>query len=255
MHILLPPSEGKIPGGRGRPLAPDDSPIGRGRCAVLTALETLVRGDREQAAEALLLPPGVAEDALAGNAAVAQSRTMPALRRYAGVVYDGLAYEQLSPAAQKLAGRRVHIFSGLLGVVRGDEAVPYYRVPAKASLPGIGVAGTYWRPILADVLRERLATGLILDLRSGDYAAMWRPDKTTAERVVTVRVLSKTPSGRYAVVSYHSKFAKGRLAAAVLEAAAAGTAFDSLDKIVQTGVNIGIQGETHKSHHLDLYTG
>lgn len=253
MHILLPPSEGKTPGGRGKPLAPDDSPLGRGRSAVLAGLERLVSGDPVKAAEALLLPPGVAGDALAANAAVRQSRTMPALRRYAGVVYDGLAYEQLSPAAQQLAGRRIHVFSGLLGVVRGNEAVPHYRVPAKAVLPGIGVAGTYWRPILDDVLRERLADGLILDLRSGDYAAMWRPDKATAERVVTVRILSKTPSGRYAVVSYNSKFAKGQLAAALLEAAAT-TEFDSIDKIAQTWVRIGIQGETHKSNHLDLYT-
>jgi len=254
VHILLPPSEGKTPGGRGKPLTPDDSALGRGRSALLAALDTLVAGDPAKAADALLLPPGVADDALTANAAVARSRTMPALRRYAGVVYDGLAYERLSPAAQKLAGRCVHIFSGLLGVVRGAEAVPNYRVPAKATLPGIGVAGTYWRPILTDVLRERLADGLIVDLRSSDYAAMWRPDKATAERVVTVRILSKTPSGRYAVISYNSKLAKGLLAAALLEAAAAGTQVDSAETIVQTWVRIGIQGETRNSHHLDLYT-
>lgn len=254
MHILLPPSEGKTPGGRGRPLTPDDSPLGRARCTVLAGLHALVTGDPAEAAEALLLPRGVAADALAANAAVAGSRTMPALRRYAGVVYDGLAYADLSPAAQRLAGRSLHIFSGLLGVVRGDEPVPYYRLPAKATLPGIGVAGAYWRPLLAEVLRERLADGLILDLRSSDYAAMWRPDKATTERVVTVRILSKRPSGSYAVVSYNSKFAKGRLAAALLEAATSGLVIDSLDKILQTCARIGIRGETPTPRHVDLYT-
>ena len=254
MHILLPPSEGKTPGGRGKPLSPDDSVLGRGRAAVLAGLDTLLAGDPAKAADALLLPPGVAGDALAANAAIARSRTMPALRRYAGVLYDGLAYQRLSPAARKLAGRRAHIFSGLLGVVRGADAVPNYRVPAKATLPGIGIAGTYWRPILTDVLSERLADGLIVDLRSSDYAAMWRPDKASAERVVAVRILSKTPSGRYAVISYNSKLAKGLLAAALLEAAATGTKLDSADSVVQIWTSIGIQGETRNSNRVDLYT-
>ena len=54
-------------------------------------------------------------------------------------------------------------------------AVPDYRVPAKATLPGIGVAATFWRPVLGVTVPALLAPGLVVDLRSSDYAAMWRP--------------------------------------------------------------------------------
>lgn len=254
MHILLPPSEGKHPGGRGRPLALS-GPLGAARGQVLDALDTLLAGDPEAAAEALLLPPGVTAGALAANAAVRRSRTVPALRRYGGVVYDGLDVPSLSPAALKLAGRSVNVFSGLLGVVRGDEPVPDYRVPAKATLPGLGIAGTFWKPVLTEVLPARFARGLVLDLRSSDYAAMWKPDRRTADRVLTVRVLSPVPSGKQAVVSFNSKYAKGRLAAALLERAAAGGTVDSADDVAAAWLGIGERAEQTRPGHLELYTG
>jgi cytoplasmic iron level regulating protein YaaA (DUF328/UPF0246 family) len=254
VHILLPPSEGKTPGGRGKPLAlsATHEPLVAARASVLAAVEKLVAGPADKAASALMLPAGVAADAIATNAAARTSATMPALRRYAGVVYDGLDLSTLSPAAAKLAGRRVVIFSGLLGVVRGDEPVPNYRVPAKAQLPGIGIAGTFWRPVLTDVLRTRFGDDLIVDLRSSDYAAMWRPDKQHAGRVATFRFLSRTPSGKYAVVSYNSKFAKGRLATALLEAEAAGSPISSVEDIAAHWH--GPRVEQTSPTHLDLFT-
>jgi cytoplasmic iron level regulating protein YaaA (DUF328/UPF0246 family) len=254
VHILLPPSEGKTAGGRGRPLAlsAKDEPLSAARETVLTALERLVAGSATTASGALLLPPGVAAEAIATNAAARGSATMPALRRYAGVVYDGLDLPSLTSAAAKLAGRRVLIFSGLLGVVRGDEPVPNYRVPAKAQLPGVGVAGTFWRPVLTDVLRDRLEDDLVIDLRSSDYASMWRPDKQQAQRVVTLRFLSRTPSGKYAVVSYNSKFAKGRLVASLLTAEATGSPIRSVEDVAANWH--GPRATQTATNHLDLYT-
>lgn len=233
MRLLLPPSETKRAGGRGRPLRRRDphAVLGEPRRRTLEALAAVLA--RPDAGTALLLPDGVRDAALDANAQVNDAPTLPALRRYAGVVYDGLGYDQLAPAAQRVAGRSVFVFSGLFGVVRGDEAIPDYRVPAKAVLPGIGSCATYWRPVLGEVFAPMLGRGLVVDLRSSDYTAMWRPDATTAARVVTVRVLSPTPSGRLAVVSYASKLAKGQLAAALVTRAAAGnparTAVDVAD--------------------------
>lgn len=223
--MLLPPSEAKHAGGRGRPLA-DRLPhptLGAARDRVLTALEGLVAGPPAAAARALLLPPATVQAALAANAAARRGPTLPALRRYAGIVYDGLAACALDEAETRLAARSTLVFSGLLGVVSGDEAVPLYRVPAKAVLPGLGVAGTFWRAVLDDALPALLGrSGAVVDLRSSDYAAMWRPDPRTAARVITVRVLSPLPSGGRGVVSYPSKFAKGLLAGALVRRVAAG---------------------------------
>lgn len=224
MRILLPPSEVKQPGGRGRPLAgrPVATELDKSRAELFVALARLL--DLPEAAAALQLPPSVAESALATNRRVAETATLPAMRRYAGTVYQGLDVAGLSPAAARLARTALLIFSGLLGVSRGGEAVPDYRVPAKAVLPGIGVAATFWRPRLADVLPALLGSGPVIDLRSTDYAAMWQPSPNSAPaaRLIAVRVLSPTPGGRLAVVSYRSKLAKGRLAAALLEMQASG---------------------------------
>jgi hypothetical protein len=258
VHLLLPPSEAKTAGGRGRPLRrrpPDDSSLSRARRATLGALATLVAGDARRAARALLLPDGIVTEALAANAAVRDSPTTPALRRYAGVVYDGLAYAELPPAEQRIAARSALIFSGLFGVVRGDEAVPAYRVPAKAVLPGLGVASTFWRPVLREILDAALRRGLIVDLRSTDYATMWRPAGAIAARVVTVRVLSPAPRGGHAVISYTSKFAKGRLARALVGRIASGEPVASATDVAAAWLSCGgVDCQPGEAGGLDLYT-
>jgi len=258
VHLLLPPSEGKTAGGRRRPLRnrpADDSPVAAARSATLAALLDLVSGDPQAAAEALLLPAGVAADALAADAAVLDSPTTPALRRYAGVVYDGLGYAAMTDAERRVADRACLIFSGLFGVVRGDEAVPDYRVPAKAVLPGLGIAGTFWRPVLTAAMPAVVRRGLVVDLRSSDYAAMWRPDRTMDARVLGVRVLSPVPRGGVAVISYNSKFAKGRLAAELVRRRAHGEAVDTADDVVAAWLRWdGAAGAEPARHGLDLFT-
>jgi cytoplasmic iron level regulating protein YaaA (DUF328/UPF0246 family) len=232
VRILLPPSEAKQPGGRGRPLAarPPHPLLGPARAEVFGALETLLAAGPEKAAEALQLPPSVRAAALAANAAALTSPTRPALQRYRGVVYEGLAHDALPAAAQRLAGRQVHVLSGLFGVVRGDDPVPDYRVPAAAALPGLGILATHWRRVLTPLMAQLLGDDLVIDLRSTDYAAMWRPGRD--HRLITVRAVSRLPSGGVGVISYNSKFAKGRLAAALVQRVAAGGAVASAADVV-----------------------
>lgn len=212
-------------------------------------------GDPDRAAQALLLPAGIAPAALAANAEVLDSPTTPALHRYTGTVYEGFAVSSLGADEQRLAARSIWIFSGLFGVVRGDEPVPAYRVPAKAVLPGLGVASTFWRPVLADVLQLVLRRGLIVDLRSTDYAAMWRPPAPMTDRVVAVRVLSPLPRGGHAVISYNSKHAKGRLAAALIRRAAGGAPVRTADDVARAWIDCGgIDCIAGRSGGLDLYS-
>lgn len=258
MRVLLPPSEGKTPGGRGRPLGTraesGSGPVAAARAAVLAALATLLRAGDAAAAAALQLPPGVAAAALAADRAVLTAPTTPALRRYAGVVYDGLDFANLPAPARRVAARNTLIFSGLWGVLRGDEAVPDYRVPAKAVLPGLGTVGTYWRDALDQELPGRLGSGLVVDLRSSDYAAMWRPRGALAARVVSVRVLSPLPRGGHGVVSYPSKLAKGRLAAALFARLADGRPADSGADVLAAWRAIGGRGELSSPTRLVVYT-
>jgi uncharacterized protein len=205
---------------------------------VADALEILLERQEADIGAALLLPNATRSAAIEANRAIRSASMMPALDRYAGVVYDGLDAQGLSTAARRCARRSVLIFSGLFGVLRASEPVPVYRVPAKAVLPGIGVVGTFWRPILDVVVPDLLDRGPIIDLRSADYAAMWR-HSDGAESVITVRILSPNPRGGYAVISYPSKHGKGRLAAGLLERQAHGEPVRVAEDIVETWVRIG----------------
>jgi hypothetical protein len=271
MRILLPPSEAKHPGGRGRPIAGrltsdrptadrpiepirpvepirPTEPIEQLRARVFQALGTLL-ADPPAAARALLLPPSVAEAAIQANLAAATAPTMPAMRRYAGTVYAGLDVPTLSEDARRLAGRRLLIFSGLFGVLRGADPVPVYRVPAQATLPGLGVLAGYWRRQLPELMEPLLGrSGPIVDLRSTDYAAMWQPapDSSPGRRLLSVRVLSRRPNGSYGVISYQSKLAKGRLAADLLERAAAGRPVRGPEDVLASWQALGGAGGSYR---------
>ncbi|WP_375492519.1 peroxide stress protein YaaA [uncultured Jatrophihabitans sp.] len=258
MRLLLPPSETKRPGGRGRSLRTRTAthPLDASRAGALDALaELLAHDDRAAAMQALLLPPAAADAALRANAAVRDAPTMPAIRRYAGTVYQGLAYDELTRAEQHVAVRTTLIFSGLFGVLRGDEPVPDYRVPAKAVLPGIGTAATYWRPRLAAPLAGTVRDELVVDLRSGDYAAMWRPTGRAREHVVAIRILSPVPRGGLGVVSFTSKLAKGRLAAELVRRQAAGELPRDHHDVVAAWMSCGGVDAVTTATGLDLHTG
>lgn len=242
MRILLPPSEAKRPGGTGTPLGKRTSQgvLASPRSAALAAIAAYT--NVEEAAASLMLPVSVIDASLAANAKVLTSRTMPAIERYAGIVYDGLAVDTLSAEARRIADTGVLIFSGLFGVLRGKDPVPAYRVPGKAVLPGLGIASTYWKPFLDQALPELLGSarsGPIIDLRSTDYMAMWTPTPGLRERTVQIRVLSVRPDGSRGVVSYSSKLGKGKLAQALLERAAAGQVVSGAEDIAEAWLKQG----------------
>jgi uncharacterized protein len=257
VQLLLPPSEAKASGGRGRALAlREPHPLlGSQRARTAQALADLAKGPVGPAAKALQLPASAVDTALAANADVLNSPTMPALHRYRGVVYDGLAVDALDRPSARVAGRSCLIFSGLFGVVRGDEPIPDYRVPAKAVLPGLGIAGTAWRKVLDATMPALLGRGLIVDLRSSDYLAMWRPTTSIADRTVAVRVLSPLPRGGLGVVSYPSKFAKGQLAGALVRALAAGARPSAVDDLAAIWIEAtDLEARVISPHQLELFT-
>jgi cytoplasmic iron level regulating protein YaaA (DUF328/UPF0246 family) len=204
--VLLPPSETKHPGGDGAPLdltaltAPELTPVR----TELT--ETLVKlaADPPASRTALGLS-ATQDDEIARNAALWTSATMPALARYTGVLYDALDLPSLTRAQRARAGRRLAVGSALFGLVGAEDRIPAYRLSAGSSLPGLPTLRSLWRPALSPVLAG--LDGLVVDLRSGSYAAL-----APVPGAITVQVLSERPDGTRAVVSHFNKAHKGRLA-------------------------------------------
>ncbi|MBA0050047.1 peroxide stress protein YaaA [Streptomyces sp. AJS327] len=223
MLVLLPPSEGKAEGKRGRPLDLGSLSLpglAGARERVLDELVELCSGDAGKARRVLGLSEGQ-RDEVAKNAALRTAPALPAAELYTGVLYDALGLGSLSTAAKRRATGSLLVFSGLWGAVGVRDRLPSYRCSGTVRLPGAGALGAYWRAPLEAELPVAAGGGPLLDLRSTPYAAMWKPTGELAERTVTIRVLhSTTVNGveKRSVVSHFNKATKGRIVRGLLEA-------------------------------------
>ncbi|MFP8964731.1 peroxide stress protein YaaA [Streptomyces nanhaiensis] len=221
MLVLLPPSEGKAAGASGPALDPGALSLPgltAAREAVLAELVGLCSADEDKAREVLGLSEGLRGE-VARNAALYGAPTRPAGEVYTGVLYDALDLGTLGAAARERAGRWLLVFSGLWGAVRIGDPIPPYRCSGGVRLPALGSLGRYWREPLESVLPEAAGEGLVLDLRSAAYGAMWKPKGELAGRTATVRVLQSRIVGgveKRSVVSHFNKATKGRMVRALL---------------------------------------
>jgi cytoplasmic iron level regulating protein YaaA (DUF328/UPF0246 family) len=203
MLVLLPPSEGKEPPRRGRP-------VDLGALAHADALTSA----RERVLDAL-------------DPALREAPAAAAAKVYTGVLFQALRLPELPAPAR----RRVLIFSGLWGVVRPGDRIPAYKLPIATKLPGVGPLAAHWRGPLRDALPDR---GLVVDMRSGPYAATWAPRRAA---VVTVRAF--TPEGK--VISHMVKATRGRVARILLEAPAPPrTPRQALDLVLAAGLRASL---------------
>ena len=247
MLVLLPPSEGKSAPTRGRPLdlSTLSSPmLNPARERLLTALTALARAQPDELRKAL----GISEnqrDELRRNRALLTAPTTTAAKTYTGVLYDALALETLDPAAKRRAGQRIAIMSALYGVLRPTDRIAAYRLSGDSVLPGVGPLAPLWREPLALAMTDLVRDRAVLDLRSGAYAGLWRPDEDIAQRTLILRVVQGKPDGSRTVVSHFNKATKGRLTRALMSdpttarttddlVAAVGNAGFSLDSFATT---------------------
>lgn len=209
--MLLPPSETKRGGGDGPPLRLEElgnPALNSLRCELVGELVDLAS---DLQASRAALGVSASQDAEIGrNAVLGSAPTMPAIRRYTGVLYDALDINSLRGAEAKRANARLAIGSALFGLLRADDRVPAYRLSAASKLPGRPTLASRWKPLLTPLLAELSKDNLIVDLRSGSYLALGRtPD------VVRVDVLAEHPDGRRTVVTHFNKSHKGQLARAL----------------------------------------
>jgi cytoplasmic iron level regulating protein YaaA (DUF328/UPF0246 family) len=206
--VLLPPSETKRSGGDGPPLRFDElsSPVlGPLRRELVDELVALA-GDPVACRRALGISPAQAAE-IERNATLLSAPTLPAINRYTGVLYDALDVESLKGAAAARACARLAVGSALFGLLRADDQIPPYRLSASSKLPGRATLAARWRPVLEPVLAELAAGELVVDLRSGSYAALGK-----LPHAVRVDVLAEHADGRRTVVTHFNKAHKGRLA-------------------------------------------
>jgi cytoplasmic iron level regulating protein YaaA (DUF328/UPF0246 family) len=212
MVILLPPSEGKAAPSAGPPVELEAlafaAELTESRLKLLGALERLAAEPLERAVQMLGVSPGQAGE-VAVDAQLRGAPAAPAAEVYTGVLYDRLGL----PALPARARERVLIASALWGMLSPADRIPYYRLSAKARLPKIGALAGFWRPALTAALPDEEGT-LVVDMRSGAYAAAWRPKRA---ELLAVRAFSES-GGQRRPVSHMAKAVRGEVARALLEA-------------------------------------
>lgn len=218
--ILLPPSEGKTPPPRGKPLDLGSLSLPSlhdARAEVLDALVALCSNRTGTSDPAGTLGLGRTQAGeVARNARLREAPTARADRVYSGVLYEALDLPSLDAASRRRATSRLAVASGLFGLVRPGDRIPAYRLAGDVTLPAVGNLPAFWSRHLDVAVRAAAGRGLVVDLRSSTYAKFWRPDPESARRVVTLRVLHEV-NGTRKVVSHFNKATKGRIVRALLE--------------------------------------
>jgi len=265
MLILLPPSEGKAVGHRGKALDlstlsfPD---LAGARSQMIAALVDLCSvplsaspAQREKIVAAAAKTLGIGHtqwDQVDLNAELLTAPTLRADRLYTGVLYDALNLADLPTDARRRATRWLGITSSLFGMVRINDALPSYRLPGGTTLPGVGSVAAHWRSALTDTMEAAAHQGLLIDLRSSTYAAFWRPSPEVAARTATVRVLHEV-NGQRKVVSHFNKATKGRIVRALLvDGGTPQTPTDLADHLATLGWTVEVGAPSKNGLALDV---
>ncbi len=216
--ILLPPSEGKAPGGDGPPLDWHGGRFGALGDARLEVREAVRHHLAQQGTAGRLLGVRGAhlERALAEWRHLDHAPTLPADARYTGVVWGALGLQSLAPGVRRRASSRIVVPSGLWGLVGASDAIPAYRLKMGARVAPLGLLAAWWRPRVSDALRGAGRGRYVVDLLPEEHRAAIDPAVLPAGRYVRVDIVDDGPGGRRAV-GHVGKALKGALARALIE--------------------------------------
>ncbi len=145
----------------------------------------------------------------------------PAVLTFAGDVYRGLDARSLDAASLNWAQGTVRVLSGLYGVLRPLDLIQPYRLDMGTRLVTDRGRTLYdfWGDRIAKALRADLAAGggdVVINLASQEYF------KAVDTRALKARVVEcvfedLVAPGKYRIVSFHAKAARGLMARYVID--------------------------------------
>lgn len=211
MLILLPPSRGTSPAGRGRPVDPDTLSFPELSGTRRTIGDAVAAAATRPDAAAIFDVSPALLGRVRASATLWSNPARRAIELYTGVLYAALDHGSLDPAAKRRAAHRLVMMSPLWGPVRPADRITDYRLAPDTALPGVGTPASRWRAVLGPALVPAVGDGLIVDCRSTEYLTMWRPTGRAATRWVRVTVVRER-DGRRSVVSHLAKHTRGQVA-------------------------------------------
>ena len=211
--VLLPPSEGKRPGGKGTwnpgsGLSGLEAP----RRAVAAALAAAM-DDPVTAGSVTGLSPGRRDAAVSANRSTVGAPVLPAFERYDGVVWTHLGPATLDPPARNRA-KRILVVSALGGLWRFDDPVPDYKLKVGYALAPLGPLARFWLEPATAALVGAAGRRRVWDLLTTEHRRAVDLGAVAPKRLTVVDF--RTADGRGAA-GHGAKAAKGRFARHLLD--------------------------------------
>lgn len=140
-----------------------------------------------------------------------------AVLAFAGDVYDGLAAQDFGPRDFDYAQAHLRILSGLYGVLRPLDLMQPYRLEMGTRLENERGRDLYefWGTRVTTALNRLLATqadAVLVNLASEEYFGVVQPRSLKARVVTPVFEDWAANSGKFKIISFHAKKARGMLA-------------------------------------------
>lgn len=102
------------------------------------------------------------------------SDTMKVIKRYDGVAFDYVKYDELNTKEQSYIDENVIIFSNLFGPLRaGDNGLPDYKLKQGESFDGLKIE-KFYNDNFSFIMDEYLAGEDVIDLRAGFYEKFYK---------------------------------------------------------------------------------
>jgi len=226
--ILLPPSEGKRPGGDGPAWSINSCSfptLDATRKKIITALLAAMRAPEADRAKLLSVKGSALAASTATNRVLRRSPTTPAIDRYDGVLYDALDAGSLAKRARSRLDSDVIIFSGLFGAVMPGDPIPDYKLKMGGSLPGVGNVSLLWRTPLTKALSPILDGRSLWNLLPKEHDNAWVCPTDATTRTMSVKFLdeavrTKGQPRSFTTVNHWNKLLKGALVRFILETGA-----------------------------------
>lgn len=214
------------------------------------------------AAQIFKLGPKNAHE-ISQNLEIYDAPALAAWQLYDGVLYEAAKFAQIFSSGEPSQGSQGQggqgqedqyqgdqrqleeltlVFSALFGPVRLTDLITPHRLSGSVKLPGQGSVASIWSKALKELLAQQLSGHVVVDLRSAEYGAMYRPTRGSDCLLLNIGVAKVEPAtGKRSVVSHWAKHTRGLLAGALLRAVAGGQLAANegdVDEILQVAADL-----------------
>ena len=146
------------------------------------------------------------------------NNSQPAIFAFKGDVYQGMDPESFNDLQLSIAQKRIRILSGLYGLLRPMDLMMDYRLEMGTKIK-IGDANNlydFWGSTISDTLKNDMGEGeTLLNLASEEYSKA--AQLHSFSNTVVTPVFLDFKNGRYKVISFFAKKARGSFARYVIK--------------------------------------